>query len=350
MSHQQFQRNQRNEYRNDLLATSKATAGRPLPRPQRPTAVVNQPTARSNTFTLPAPSNEIKVKGPKHRQTHDYAQREAWKEHEKINSSVATVASQKKSIMHQNGPLRPPLKQLTSEIDQRKPVRFASNSNAYYASTANVSPTATMTTAYPIPYSNPTYVVQPSIRTQPMRHRTDPSTYAYTNHHPTVSDISMNNSLPPLVQPTHQTAPTIIIRPKEMPPTDVSSMNTSSYPSIPFMMLPSPSMMLPSTVTSNQPFTSSYFLPTSANPAYFSQPYMYSIPYSTPPSLPSAPVQPSTIVNQSSSSSSSSVTVPPPVKYENVIEEKHPTIIVSPHMTTSDKKNITIHLQMHDEV
>lgn len=368
--HQQFRDDQRNKNHRGVVFKSKAPAGNQLP-PQRPTAVVKQPP-RSNTFTLPKLTGETDSKVPKAKKSPNGAQRQPAKAKTpaSISEPLETVRKPKSS-MRQNGSVRsqtrPPN---TTSMDQRKPVRFASNhTDTYYSSSPAPFPTHhsksasrafhpsydTSDKSRSIRLTNDDYVI---------RRRKDPNSHAYTDHHRTVSaipTISYSTSLPPITQPLHPTPPMIIIRPKETfqpePPPFMPSISTmTSYPSNPFPFFPppyppNPNMSFPPPMMPGQPF----LFPPTMDPNYFSQPYLYPIPFSIPPPPPPplpAPVPQPTVVNQSSSSASASASVAAaaPVNYQTITEPRPQTIIVSPHTSTYDRKNVTIQLRMADEV
>jgi len=402
--HEQFRENQRKTKQNGLFSNSKATAGGKLP-PQRPTAVVKQPL-RSDTFTLPTKRDETNFKVPKVNQTQNGSRSQAANKPAVIKSPPP--AEQKRTeIMRKSGGARSTGRQPNPTIDrqnlQRKPVRFSNNyNNTYYSSSASpvyYQKTAPLADPLPrdtversrrVPVTNDDYVIN--------RQKNSPA-YAYNDYH-TVSNIpttSYMTSLPRISQSANQTAPTVIIHPKETlhsdpptvfihskeniysePPTVIPTLST--YPSsAPFMFLPSSAaptypptstMVLPnSTIPSYHP-TSTMFLPTTTAPTqshvqsfflqppptstYLSQPFFYPIPFSNPkPNLPSsAPPPPpppphQTIISQSSSSSASAPTT---IKTENKTEDNNATIIVHPNTISNNKKNVTIQVKMLDEV
>ena len=372
--HQQFRDDQHNKNHRGVVFKSKAPAGNQLP-PQRPTAVVKQPP-RSNTFTLPKLAGETDSKVPTVKKSPNGAQRQPAKAKApaSISESLETIRKPKSS-MRQNGSVRsqtrPPN---TNSMDQRKPVRFASNhTDAYYSSSPAPFPThhskSASRTLHPsydtsdrsrsIRVTNDDYVI---------RRRKDSNSHAYTDHHRTVSaipTISYTTSLPPITQPLHPTPPMIIIRPRETfqpePPPFMPSISTmTSYPSNPFPFFPppyppNPNMSFPPPMMPGQPFGQPFLFPPTMDPNYFSQPYLYPIPFSIPPPPPPPPPAPAlqpTIVNQSSSSASASASVSAaaPVNYQTITETRPPTIIFSPHTSTHDRKNVTIQLRMADEV
>ena len=354
--HQQFRDDQRNKNHRGVVFKSKATAGKQSP-PQRPTAVAKQ-AARSNTFTLPKEPVKTDSKVPKVKQTPNGAPRQPAKGPASISESLDPV-KKSRSSMRQNGSIRSTTRQTnTATMDQRRPVRFASNHNDVYYS--------------PPPASFPARH-DPSDRSRSMRvtnddyvihRRKDPAAHAYTDHHRTVSEIptiSYTTSLPPITQPMHSTPPMIIIRPQETfqpePPPFMPSMSTvTSYPPNPYMFYPpDPSMMFPPGPMPGQPFNQPFFFPPTMDPNYFSQSYLYPIPFSLPPPVPPPPPPPPpapqpTIVNQSSSSASASVATAAPINYQTITEAKPPTIVFRPHSSTYDRKNLTIQLKMADEV
>jgi hypothetical protein len=412
--HEQFRGNQRKKNQNGLFSNSKATAGGKLP-PQRPTVVVKQPL-RSDTFTLPTKRDEINFKVPKVNQTQNGSQRQAANKPAVINSSPP--AEQKRTEpMRKSGGNRSMLRQSNPTIDrqnlERKPVRFANNYNNTYYSSSTASPPVYYQKTAPLADPLPQDTLDKSRRMRianddyVIHRQKDSPAYAYTDYH-TVSNIptiSYVTSLPPISQSTNQTAPTVIIHPKENPrsdpptviihskekpssepPTVLSNLSTiPTYPhSAPFMILssstaptypptstmilpnstvpsysPTSTMILPTTMGPTQPPMQPFFLPPPPNPTYFSQPFFYPIPFSNPkPNLPSSappppppPLPPppphQTIITQSSSSSSSA---PATVKTENKTEENNATIIVHPNTTNNNKKNVTIQLKMLDEV
>jgi hypothetical protein len=399
--HEQFRENQRNKKQNGLFSKSKATAGGKLP-PQRLTAVVKQPL-RSDTFTLPTKRDETNFKVPKVNQTQNGSRRQVTNKPAVINPTPP--AEQKLTEpMRKSVGTRSTLRQSNPTNLQRKPVRFTNNYNNTYYSSSPAYNQKTAPLADPLPQdtleksrrmriNNDDYIIH---------RRKDPPAYAYNDYQ--VSDIpttSYATSLPPISQSANQTAPTVIIHPKETtrsdPPTVIihSKENFSSelpaviptlstipsYPSsAPFMFLPSsathtypptstmilpnstvPSypqtstMILPTTTVPNQPPVQTFLLPHPPTSTYFSQPLFYHIPFSNPkpvlplsapPPAPPPPAQP-TIINQSSSSSSSAPAI---VKTENKTEENNATIVVHPNTIHSDKKNVTIQLKMLDEV
>jgi hypothetical protein len=363
--HQQFRENQRNKNQNDLFSNSKATAGGKLPA-QRPTAVVKQ-SFRSDTFTLPTKRDETNFKVPKVNQAQNGSRRQAAKKPDVVNSSPP---AERKDIMRTNGGIRPTLKQVNSTMDrqnlQRKPVRFANDyNNTYYSSSPASLPVYHQRTA-PLADPLPREAIDKSRRMRVandeyiMHRRRDSPAYAY-NDYRTVSDIpttSYRTSLPPITQTRYPTAPTVVIRPQEIP--------RSAPPPAPIFILPSPApptstMVLPpptvpsysnptstmifSTIPPQQP-QSTFFLPPP-------QPFLLPFPYSNPnppvpaPPPPPPPPQPQTVINQTTSSSASASAA---AKSENKTEESHATIIVHPNTIQNNKKNVTIQLKMIDEV
>ncbi|CAF3954162.1 unnamed protein product [Rotaria magnacalcarata] len=380
--HEQFRENRRNNNQNGLFSNSKATAGSKLS-PQRPTASVKQ-AARSDTFTLPPIRNGTNSKAPKNNQIQNGARREI----PKMSAIVKRTppAQQKRTEdMHKNVGTRPIMRQTNSMIErghvERKPVRFANaHHNTYSAPPASL----------PIYYQKPPPVDDPQPRDAydgPRRmrvanddyvvhRRAESPAYAYDDYR-TVSDIptiSYFTSFPPINQPTHQTSPTVIIRPKEnhrahtstkiptvsiAPPAPFMFFPQTAAPSYPpnsTMFLPNPNvspyshispMILPMTRVPNQSPGQHFFLQPSSNPNYFTQPYFYPMPQANNnnnnnnnPPTSGPPLPPQTIISQSSFASASA---PAQIK----TEEKNTTFIVRPD--TTNKKNVTIQVKMIDE-
>ena len=305
--HQQFQEDLRTKQRH--VPFGKGAAGRPSV-PERPTAAVKQ-ASRSNTFTLP-------------KKIEQQSNVKTTKELPKLKGRAPSPAflppppppparAPRKELInyHSAAPVRPTLKAIPSMNDQRRPVRFASEVNYAYPS-ASSAWTNTHHHHHPPP---PPPVANRTTRT------IHDNNYPNSQHRTTFTDYPSNTvsdyhhswtSLPPITSQPHFSTipsgpPTVVIRSKETYPS-----NPSYHSSAPFMYVPSPPMFVP-----------------------YSYPYAPPVPPPPPPLPVPVPLPSTSIVNQASSSATSKV------------DSQPPTIIVPP---VQEKQNVTIRLQMADEV